>query len=51
METIPLSETSAAACARALVFSWITPLWGAETINPDHGPQLNFNVWSQLCEM
>jgi hypothetical protein len=39
MEAIPLTETSAASYALALVFSWIT--------RNDH---FTSNIWSQLCE-
>jgi IS30 family transposase len=46
METIPLSETSVAACARALVFSRITRFWVPETITSDRGPQFTSYVWS-----
>jgi hypothetical protein len=50
-EAIPLPETSTAACARALVFSWITHFLVPETIISDHGPQFTSNFWSQLCDM
>jgi hypothetical protein len=49
MEAIPLSETSAAACAKAL--SWISRFGVPETITSDRGPQFTFNLWFQLCEM
>jgi hypothetical protein len=49
--SIPLSETSATACARALVFSWITRFGVPETITSDRGPKFTSNVWSQLCQM
>jgi transposase InsO family protein len=51
MEAIPLSETSAAACAKALTFTWISPFGVPETITSDHGPQFTSNLWFQLCEM
>jgi hypothetical protein len=51
MEAICLSETSAAACACALVFSCITRFGVPKTITSDHGPQFTSNVWSQLCNM
>jgi transposase InsO family protein len=50
MEAIPLSETFAATCARALVFSWITLFGVPEMITSDLGPQFTSNVWSQFCE-
>ncbi len=45
MEAIPLSETSAAECARALVFSWITCFGVPKTITSDRGLQFTSNVW------
>jgi transposase InsO family protein len=50
MEAIPLSETFAATCARALVFSWIMLFGVPETITSDLGPQFTSHVWSQFCE-
>jgi hypothetical protein len=51
MEAIPVSETFAAACTRALVFSWVTRFGVTKTITSDHVPQFTSNVWSQLCDM
>ncbi len=51
MEAIPLSETSAAACTKALTFTWISHFGVPETIASDPGPQFTSNLWSQLCEM
>jgi transposase InsO family protein len=51
METIPLSETSTAACAKALTFTWISRFGGHKTITSDHGPQFTSNLWFQLCQM
>ncbi len=51
MEAIPLSETSAAACAKALTFTWISRFGVPETITSDRGPQFTSNLWLQLCEM
>jgi hypothetical protein len=45
MEAIPLSETSAAACAKALTFSWISRFGVPETITSDHGPQFTTSLW------
>jgi hypothetical protein len=49
MKAIPLSETSAAACAHALVFSWITRFGVPGTITSDRGLQFTSNIWSQLA--
>jgi cleavage and polyadenylation specificity factor subunit 1 len=51
MEAIPLSETSVAACAKALTFTWISCFGVPETITSDRGPQFTSNLWFQLCEM
>jgi transposase InsO family protein len=52
MEAIPLSDMSAAACAKALVFSWISRFGVLpKTITSDRGLQFTSNIWSQICEM
>jgi transposase InsO family protein len=51
MEAIPLSDTSAAACAKTLTFSWISRFGVPETITSDRGPQFTSNLWFKLCEM
>jgi hypothetical protein len=51
METVPLSETSAAVCAKALTFTWISHFGVPETIALDRGPQFTSSLWLQLCEM
>ncbi len=48
MEAISLSETSAAACEKALTFTWISHFRVPETITSDHGPQFSSNLWFQL---
>jgi transposase InsO family protein len=50
-EAVPLSDTSEAACAKALVFSWISRFGVPETITSDRGMQFTSNIWSKLCEM
>jgi hypothetical protein len=49
MEAGPLSDTSAAECTKALLFSWISRFWLHEMIT--RGTQFTSNIWSQLCEM
>jgi hypothetical protein len=51
MEAIPLSETSVAACAKALTFTWISRFGVPETITSDRGPQFTSSLWLQLCKM
>jgi hypothetical protein len=49
MKAIPLSETSAAAWAKALTFTWISRFGVPKTITFDRGPQFTSNLWIQLC--
>jgi transposase InsO family protein len=51
MEAIPLVETSATACAKALTFSWISHFGVPETITSNRGLQFTSNLWSQLRSM
>ncbi len=51
MEAISLSEMSAAACAKALTFTWISRFGVPETITSDRGPQFTSKLWFQLCKM
>jgi transposase InsO family protein len=51
MEAFPLAEASAAACAKALTFTWISRFGVPETITSDRGSQFTSNLWLQLCEM
>jgi hypothetical protein len=47
----PLSEMFAAACSKALTFTWISHFGVPETITSDCWPQFTSNHWLQLCEM
>jgi hypothetical protein len=51
MEAIPLSDMSAAACAKALICSWISRFGVSEMIISDRETQFTSNIWSKLCEM
>jgi hypothetical protein len=51
MEAIPLSETSTAACVKALTFTWISHFGVPETITSDRGLQFTSKLWFKLCEM
>jgi hypothetical protein len=51
MEAIPLADTSAAACAKALTFTWISRFGVPETITSDRSQQFTLNLWFNLCEM
>jgi hypothetical protein len=45
MEAVPLSDTSGAACAKALTFSWMSRFGVPEMITSDCGPQFTSNLW------
>ncbi len=51
MEAIPLSDKSAAACAKALTFTWISRFGAPKTITSNRGSQFTSNLWFKLCEM
>jgi hypothetical protein len=46
-----LFSTSAAACTKALTYSWISHFGVPEMITSDHGPQFTSNLWFKLCKM
>ncbi len=50
MEAVPLSDISTAACARVLIFSWMSNFGVPETIIFDC-VQFTSKVWSHLCKM
>jgi transposase InsO family protein len=51
IEAISLSAISAADCARALFFHWITCFGVPDMITSDRGPQYTSNLWVELCNM
>jgi hypothetical protein len=51
MEAIPLSDTSTAACAKALTFTWIPHFGVPKMITSDRGLQFTSNLWFKLCKM
>jgi hypothetical protein len=51
MEAISLSDTSAAACAKALTFTWISRFSVAEMITSNCYPQFTSNLWFIPCKM
>ena len=48
-EALPLSDTSAPACAAALFHGWVARFGVPSTITSDRGPQFTSAVWSALC--
>jgi hypothetical protein len=48
MEAVPLSTTTAAACAEALCSAWISRFGIPHTITSDRGTQFTSSIWSQL---
>ncbi len=51
MEAVPLSETSTAACPKALTFTWISRFEVPEMIPSYRVPQFTSNLWLQRCKM
>jgi hypothetical protein len=51
MEAVPLSDTSTAACAKALTFTLISRFDVPETITSDRDPQFTSNLWFKLFKM
>ena len=49
-EAIPLSSTSAADCAAALVHHWVARFGVPSHITSDRGPQFTSQLWTYLCE-
>jgi hypothetical protein len=50
MEAVNLSDRSAAACAKALMFSWISCFGVPETFTSDRGPQFTSNFWFKTVQ-
>ncbi len=50
-EAVPLSSTTAADCAAALLTGWIQRFGVPSTITSDRGPQFTSAVWSSLCKL
>jgi hypothetical protein len=48
-EAIPLSATSAADCAAALLSGWIQRFGVPDTITSDRGAQFTSSLWASLC--
>ena len=47
-EAIPLSDTSASTCARALVSHWISRFGLPGAISSDRGAQFTFKLWTTV---
>jgi hypothetical protein len=50
-EVVPLSSTTAADCAQALLTGWIQRFGVPSTITSDCGPQFTSAVWAALCSL
>jgi hypothetical protein len=50
-EAIPLTSTTAADCAAALLQGWIQRFGVPDTITSDRGPQFTSSVWASLCSL
>jgi hypothetical protein len=50
-EAIPLTSTTAADCAAALLQGWIQRFGVPDTITSDRGPQFTSSLWTALCAL
>jgi hypothetical protein len=50
-EAIPLTSTTAADCAAALLQGWIQRFGVPATITSDRGPQFTSSLWASLCTL
>ena len=50
-EAIPLSSTTAADCASALIHTWISRFGVPSIITSDRGPQFTSALWLHLCRL
>ncbi len=50
-EVVPLSSTTAADCAQALLTGWIQRFGVPSIITSDRGPQFTSAVWAALCSL
>jgi len=48
-DAFPISDTSAATCARVLLEGWVTRFGVPETITSDRGAQFTSSLWRQIC--
>ena len=49
VEAVPMTSTTAKACADALFSSWVARFGVPAQITSDRGPQFAGSVWAQLC--
>ena len=49
VEAVPMTSTTAAACAEAVVRNWVARFGLPEVIVSDRGPQFTSAVWADLC--
>ncbi len=50
-EAVPLTSTTAADCAAALLQGWIQRFGVPDTITSDRGPQFTSSLWAALCSL
>ena len=50
-EAIPLSDTTAASCAQALVFHWIARFGTPLHMSSDRGPQFTSQLWTSISRL
>ncbi len=50
-EAVPLTSTTAADCAAALLQGWIQRFGVPDTFTSDRGPQFTSSLWASLCSL
>jgi transposase InsO family protein len=50
-EALPLSSTTAAACAAAFFHGWVSRFGLPSSLSSDRGPQFTSSVWLSLCSL
>jgi hypothetical protein len=50
-EAVPLTATTAADCAQALLHGWIQRFGVPSILTSDRGPQFTSSVWAALCQL
>jgi transposase InsO family protein len=48
-EALPLSSTTAAACAFAFIAGWVSRFGVPSSLTSDRGPQFTASLWSEVC--
>ena len=50
-DAFPITDTTAATCARTLLAGWVARFGVPETITPDQGAQFTSSLWRSICSL